>query len=102
MQASNENHPQPVLSSVRSAVLRELADDDVRDIQHDKGMEKVRAGTHRFDIHPAQVIFMQPRGFFIDRAEDRQKRMEQNAAAVKRYNRMVVDVTDDGFVVREK
>ena len=63
--------------------------------------ENIKAGTHRFDIHPGQAACVDPQGFLINRAKDRKERMARNAAAIERYENLYVEVTDDGFVVRE-
>ncbi len=63
--------------------------------------QKIAAGTHRFDIHPGQAVCLKPQGFLLDREEDRLKRLAQNAAAIELWDNRYVEVTDDGFVVRE-
>ncbi len=64
--------------------------------------KKIQDGTHRFEIHPGQAIFLRPRGFLIDREEDRLKRLARNAAAIKLWDNRYVEVRDDGFVIRER
>jgi len=64
--------------------------------------EKIKAGTHRFDMHPGQVIFRVPQGDLVDRVQDRKQRMARNAAAIKLWNRRYVEVKEDGFIVRER
>ena len=64
--------------------------------------EKIKAGTHRFDIHPGQfIIFLRPQGFLVDRKKDRLQRLARNAAAIKLWENRYVEVTDDGFIIRE-
>lgn len=91
------------LSAVSQAIGSILLDREEFDTaRHAEDKEKVAAGTHRFDIHPAQAIFLQPQGFLVDRAEDRKQRLERNAAAVRLWENRYVEVTDDGLIVRER
>ncbi len=90
---------EPRVSLVHQAVHGEL---HVREPFVDPELkQKVEAGTHRFDIHPGQVIFLQPQGFLVDRAEDRKQRLARNEAAIKLWENRYVEVTDDGFIIRE-
>ncbi len=90
---------QPLVSQVRQAVCGELYQREP--LSRDDVKEKVAAGTHRFDIHPGGAIYSQPQGFLVDRVEDRAQRMARNAVGIKVWNQRYVEVTDDGFVVRE-
>ena len=63
--------------------------------------EKIKAGTHRFDIYPGHAVCVRPEGYLVDREEDRKQRMERNSAAIELYDNRYVEVTDDGFIVRE-
>lgn len=91
------------LSAVRQAIGNELQDrEELGAAHHAEIIEKTAAGTHRFDIHPAQLIFQQPQGFLVNRAEDRKQRLERNAAAIRLWENRYVEVTDDGFIVRER
>ena len=95
-----EQQTEPRVSLVRQAVHGKL---HVRETFVDPELkQKVEAGTHRFDIHPSQVIFLRPQGFLVDRAEDRRQRLAKNEAAIKLWERRYVEVTDDGFIVRER
>ena len=90
---------EPRLTLVRQAVHGALHEREP--FVDDKHNEKIEAGTHRFDIFPGQAVCSDPQGFLVDRAEDREQRMARNAAAIKLYENRYVEVTDDGFVVRE-
>lgn len=93
---------EPCVSQVRQAVCGELRDREAfGDARYAEDREKIKAGTHRFDVHPGQAIFVRPQGFLVDRAEDRLKRLAQNAAAIELWENRYVEVMDDGFVVRE-
>ncbi|MCK4858705.1 MAG: hypothetical protein KAT58_12095 [candidate division Zixibacteria bacterium] len=63
--------------------------------------QKVKDGTHRFDIHPGQAIAADPQGFCIDLVEERKSKMERNAELIKTWENRYVVVTDDGYEVRE-
>ena len=93
---------EPQLSAVTHAVGIVLQDfKDFGYLRHAEINEKVEAGRHRFDIHPGQIAFLHPQGFLVDREEDRLKRLARNAAAIKLWENRYVEVTDDGFIVRE-
>ena len=104
MAASNSAEQiEPRVSAVTQAVHGELQDsENFYAARHAEDIEKIAAGTHRFDIHPEQAIFSRPRGFLVDREEDRLQRLARNAAAIKVWERRYVEVTDDGYVVRER
>ena len=74
----------------------------LEDRDYDQGFEKVRDGTHRFSIHPGQAIFVRPRGFFVNRAEARKRKLEENAAAVELWARRYAVRTPDGLEIRER
>ena len=94
-----EEQPEPRLSLVRQGIHGALHKREPF-VDPDRN-DKIKAGTHRFDIHSGQAVCTQPQGFLIDRAEDRKQRMARNAAAIELYDNRYVEVTDDGFIVRE-
>ena len=104
MTASNSAEQiEPRVSAVTQAVHGELQDREAfKDTRYAEDKQKIEAGTHRFDIHPGQIIFLRPQGFLVGREEDRLQRLARNAAAIKVWERRYVEVTDDGYVVRER
>jgi hypothetical protein len=101
MAASNsaEQTVEPRMSQLSRAVFGELHES--ASFTDTERMEKVKAGTHRFDVHPGQSIFQQPQGFLVDREKDRLQRLARNVEAIKLWENRYVEVTDDGFVIRE-
>ena len=90
---------QPVVSLLRRAVCGALMPAQVIDRSDQK--QKVREGTHRFDIYSGQAIATDPQGFCVDLAEERKNKMERNADLIKTWENRYVVVTDDGYIVRE-
>ena len=102
--AVNNSTAQSKEINLRQAVLGELYRDESlaqRDAIYTEDEKKIKDGKHRFDIHSGQAVFSRPQGFLVNREEDRKDRMERNAAAIKLWNNRYVEVTDDGFIVRE-
>ena len=94
--------PEPRVSPLRQAVLREfLVSVDHDGVRQAEDREKIDAGSHRFDIHPGQVVFLRPQGFLVDLAEERQQTIARNKAAIELWKNRYVEVTEDGFVVRD-
>ena len=67
-----------------------------------EGFQKVRDGTHRFKIYSGQAIAVQPHGFFVNRAEDRARKITENAAAIELWSRRQAVRTPDGLEIRER
>jgi len=88
---------QPVVSLLRRAVCGFLM--PMRDRSDEK--QKVRDGTHRFDIYPGQAIAANPEGLCVDLAVERERKMERNAELIKTWENRYVVVTDDGYEVME-
>lgn len=88
---------EPVVSLLRRAICGFL----MPAVDRSDEKQKVRDGTHRFDIHPGQAIFIDPHGFCVDLAEERKRKMERNAELIKTWGNRYVVVTDDGYEVRE-
>ena len=95
-----EESIEPVISLLRRAICGFL-NIGQRPESRVEEKQKVRDGTHRFDIHPGQAIVADPTGFCIDLAEERKSKMERNAEAIKTWENRYVVVTDDGYIVRE-
>lgn len=96
---------EPKLTSVSLAVKQAIYSGQMLALEHrnyDEGFEKVRDGTHRFSIHPDQAGFVRPQGFFLNRAEERKRKLEDNAAAVELWGRRYAVRTPDGLEIRER
>ncbi len=96
---------EPKLTSVSLAVKQAIHRGQMlalADRAYNEGLEKVRNGTHRFSIHPGQAIFVRLRGFFVNRAEARKRKLEENAAAVELWARRHAVRTPDGLEIRER
>ncbi len=96
---------QPIETSVSKAMrwagyCEQRAAQESQD--YDDAFQQVKAGTHRFKIHPGQAIYLRPQGFFINRAEERKRRLEENAAAVEIWARRYAIRTPDGLEIRER
>ena len=91
---------EPRMSQVSRAVSGELHES--APFTDAERMEKVKAGTHRFNIVHGQAIFKQPLGFLMDLEEDRLQRLARNAAAIRLWENRYVEVTDDGLVIRDR
>ncbi len=88
-------------SAVGRAIFGVLRHDLYADRISAKQAEQLASGEYRFDIHTGQAVFARPRGFCVNREDDRKQRMARNVAMIEQYENRYVEVTDDGFVVRE-
>ena len=96
---------QPITSAVTHAIQRTLYDQMIaaRELDdYDERCKQIKAGTHRFAIHPGQAIYLRPQGFLLNRAEERKRRLEDNAAAVELWGRRYAVHTPDGLEIRER
>ena len=83
--------PEEVASvlAVRSALIMQTMQ-TMADQHYENGVQSVKDGTHRFHIDPDGAVYFQPRGRFVNRAEEREQKLKANAEAVEQYKLCVV------------
>ena len=100
--AKNQPNILPVFMSVNRAIWFRPPPMDDASARAQEVTSKVAAGTHRFSMNPGQAIFSNPIGALINLAQDRETRMRRNAEAIALWENRSVEVTEDGFAIRDR